>query len=67
MASLTPILANEANAAKLLDLPLAEFRSLVDRGHLPKGREIAPGIIRWAADDLRALGKGQKIDWEPDW
>jgi hypothetical protein len=67
MASLTPILANEANAAKLLDLPLAEFRALVERGYLPQGREIAPGIIRWPADELRALGKGEKVDWEPKW
>ena len=55
---LTPILATETTAAALLDMKPAEFRALVAVGHLPKGREIAPGVRRWSFEDLRALASG---------
>ena len=58
----TPILASETSAAKLLDMKLAEFRSLVDAGHLPRGREIAPGVLRWVTDDLRRIASGDASD-----
>lgn len=57
-----PIFAGEANAARLLDMKPTEFRSLVQAGHLPRGREIAPGMIRWAVDDLRMIASGQGVD-----
>lgn len=57
---LTPIFANEANAARLLDMTLAEFRRLVDGGHLPKGREIG-GFIRWDVDELRRIIRGDAV------
>lgn len=60
--SRVPILASEARAASLLDMKPAEFRSLVAAGHLPSGREIAPGIIRWVTDDLRRIATGEAID-----
>ena len=62
MASLAPILASEATAARLLDMKRAEFRCLVDAGHLPHGREIAPGVIRWDTDSLLRIGRGEAID-----
>lgn len=62
-----PILASETSAARLLDMKLAEFRSLVEAGHLPRGREIAPGLWRWATEDLRRIVSGEAIDGEIDW
>lgn len=62
-----PILASETSAARLLDLRVAEFRSLVEAGHLPRGREIAPGILRWATDDLRRIAGGEAIEGGIDW
>jgi hypothetical protein len=67
MANLTPILANEKTAAALLDMPVTEFRALVDGGHLPKGREIAPGVIRWEAEALRQIARGDAIDGGIQW
>ena len=62
MATMTPILVSEQGAAKLLDMKLAEFRSLVDGGHLPRGREIGPGFIRWDVERLRTIGRGDAVD-----
>jgi len=53
MSQHLPILATEATAAKLLDMKSNEFRRLVEAGHLPRGREIAPGLLRWPVEDLR--------------
>ncbi len=64
---LTPILANETTAAQLLDLRPAEFRALVAAGHLPKAREIAPGVTRWDTEDLRRIGRGEAIEGEIPW
>ncbi|MFN4129798.1 MAG: hypothetical protein ACK4GC_08275 [Paracoccaceae bacterium] len=57
-----PILASETSAAKLLDMKPAEFRALVEAGHLPKGKEIAPSFVRWDVDTLRHIGSGQAIE-----
>jgi len=62
-----PIWASEKTAAQLLDMKPCEFRSLVNDGHLPRGREIAPGLIRWDADQLRLIGRGDAIDGGIDW
>lgn len=59
MPAPAPILANESTAARLLDLKPGEFRSLVQAGHLPKPREIAPGVPRWVVDDLRRIASGE--------
>lgn len=64
---LLPIYASEKTAAELLDMKPAEFLRLVDGGHLPRGREIAPGVIRWEADELRAIGRGVLIDGGVEW
>jgi len=62
MTNPAPILASETSAAKLLDMKPAEFCALVERGHLPRGREIAPGYIRWDVEDLRRIIRGDAID-----
>jgi len=62
MNQFVPIFASECAAAKLLDMKLAEFRALVDAGHLPRGREIAPGVVRWPVDDLRRIATGNAVE-----
>lgn len=62
-----PIWAAEKTAAELLDMKPSQFRELVEADHLPRGREIAPGVIRWDADQLRAIGRGDAIDGGIDW
>lgn len=62
MAQVTPLFASETMAAKLLDLHPKEFRDLVDRGHLPKGRQIAPGVTRWSTEDLRRIASGEAAE-----
>ncbi len=64
MAAPAPLYASETKAAQLLDMKPAEFRALVEAGHLPRGREIAPGYVRWPVDDLRQIGSGGAIDGE---
>lgn len=67
MSKLTPIFASEKAAAELLDMAPADFRDLVASGHLPRGREIAPGLVRWDAEQLRALGRGDAVDGGINW
>lgn len=62
MARHTPILAGEKSAAELLDMQPAEFLALVEAGCFPRGREIAPGVIRWPVDDLRRIACGEAAD-----
>ena len=57
-----PLFASETKAAQLLDMKPAEFRALVADGHLPKGKEIAPGYVRWPVDDLRLIGSGGAVE-----
>lgn len=59
MAAFAPFLVNEANAARLFDMKPAEFRALVESGHLPSGSEIAPGFKRWNCDQLKAIATGE--------
>ncbi|MFC3060361.1 hypothetical protein [Paenirhodobacter populi] len=62
MSRVPPFYVNEKNAAALLDMGVAEFRSHVEAGHLPRGREIAPGAIRWSAEALRMIGNGDAVE-----
>ena len=62
MANSAPILASETSAARLLDMKPAEFRALVEAGHLPREHEIAPGVRRWDAEALRCIGRGDAIE-----
>lgn len=61
MTRIAPIAVGEKNAAKMLDLSLERFRSLVSDGVLPRPRKIGP-YDRWDADELRALVRGQMTD-----
>lgn len=56
-----PIFVTEATAAQLMDMKPAEFRKLVEAGHLPRPCEIAPGMVRWQVDDLRKIASGAAI------
>ena len=38
----------------------AEFRSLVDGGHLPKGKQIG-GHVRWDVEELRQIIRGEAV------
>lgn len=62
MTRITPFYVNEKNAAALLDMGVAEFRSHVEAGHLPRGQEIVPGTLRWDAEALRMIGRGDAIE-----
>lgn len=64
---MTPLFASETTAAALLDMKPREFRDLVKAGALPGGREIAPGLVRWHVDDLRAIASGVKAYEGPEW
>lgn len=66
MNAFAPILASETSAAKLLDLKPAEFRALVQAGLLPRGREIAPGLVRWPVKDLENIANGNAADGMSD-
>jgi predicted DNA-binding transcriptional regulator AlpA len=57
-ARLAPILADDKDAAALLSMKPTEFRALVEAGHLPKPREIAPGFPRWDVEELRRIARG---------
>ena len=58
MSYARPLFMNEASTAKFLDLKIGRFRELVRSGCLPAGREIAPGEVRWDAEELRAVLRG---------
>ena len=45
----------------------AQFRELVEAGALPRGREIAPGLVRWDTEQLRAIGRGELMDGDYQW
>ena len=62
-----PILASDTTSAALLDMKPAEFRSLVAAGALPRGREIAPGVVRWDTERLRAIGRADAMDGDYEW
>lgn len=63
----TPILASEVSAAKLLDMKPNDFRALVAAGVLPRGREIAPGFVRWSVDELRRIANGEAAQGSYEW
>jgi len=65
MSSPAPMMASETTAARLLDLRTRQFLKLVDDGHLPPGREIAPGVVRWDTETLKRLLKGEGAEmWD---
>lgn len=69
MAEFQPIMATRNTAAKLLDMTPREFDRLTEAGTLPRGREIAPGIVRWDVQELRRMARGDLIEGmgDVDW
>ena len=59
MRAVPPLLASDTTAARLLDLRTPQFLKLVQEGHLPPGREIAPGVLRWDTEVLRRVSTGE--------
>lgn len=57
-----PTWSSETTAARLLDMKLPEFCSLVEAGHLPKGETIAPGLVRWKTEALEKIASGAAIN-----
>lgn len=51
------ILAKESTAAAMLDMPVTEFRRLVEVGALPKPTSLA-GHHRWLVEDLKRIVSG---------
>lgn len=51
---MTPLVARDVTAAKLLDMKPEEFRRLVEEGALPP-----PGPLgRWDVEELRRIARG---------
>lgn len=50
----------------MLDLSPRDFARLTAEGALPKGREIAPGLVRWDVEALRRIARGDAIDGMSD-
>jgi len=61
MAALRPLFVAETSAAQLFDMKPAEFRRLVEAGHLPKARIIG-GFPRWDVEELRKIARGESMD-----
>ncbi|MVO14832.1 hypothetical protein [Parasedimentitalea huanghaiensis] len=64
MGKLTPLAVGERNAAKLMDMTLPEFKSLVKCGSLPAPVQIAQGPQRWRVADLDAILNGEAMNSE---
>ena len=61
MTKHAPLFASETTAARLLDMKLAEFRALVEGGHLPRARDIA-GLKRWDVAELQKVINGETVE-----
>lgn len=57
---MTPLLASEKTAAKMLDLPQSEFLRLVEVGALPGPVRVGPHE-RWRVDDLARIGTHEVV------
>lgn len=63
----TILFASDRRAAQLLDMKPAEFRELVEGGHLPKPIECG-GFKRWDVKELVSIwrgdtAQGEGIEW----
>lgn len=63
MTARATIAATERTAAAMLDMPLAEFRRLVEAGALPGPVRIGPHE-RWRVSDLTAILNGEAMQDE---
>lgn len=62
MRQITPIAVGEKNAAKMMDMSVDRFLSLVEAGSLPRPKQIASGVERWSVEELSAILSGTKLD-----
>lgn len=67
MPTANQILARESTAAKMLDMPLKEFRALVESGSLPKPVKIGGRIERWSVKQLEAISSGAILNEDFEW
>ncbi|MBY6138555.1 hypothetical protein KUV26_03825 [Leisingera daeponensis] len=67
MAAANQILARESTAAKMLDMPLKEFRALVAAGSLPKPVKIGGKVERWSVKQLEAISSGTMLSEDFEW
>lgn len=61
------LFATDRTAAKLLDMPLKDFRGLVDAGALPKPIKIGGKFERWPVKELEAIRTGRAMDGDFEW
>ncbi len=61
-----PIFATEISAARLLDMQPAEFRELVEAGHLPPPVAIG-SLRRFDVEELRRVIRGQAVAEGMEW
>lgn len=64
MTRITLIAVGEKKAAKMMDMSLDRFLTLVRAGSLPRPKPIAPGVERWSVEELSAILNGTKLDDE---
>jgi len=63
----SPIAAKDTTAAKLLDMPLKDFRRLVSRGALPPPVRIGEHE-RWRVAEIEAILSGSALQSDdPEW
>lgn len=67
MAKPRPLFAAEKTAAELLDLPLKDFRQLVDMGVAPKPVLLGDRFPRWNVRELEARLLGGDLTEELAW
>ncbi|SLN13615.1 hypothetical protein ROA7450_00200 [Roseovarius albus] len=60
MKQIVPLFVGETKAAKLLDIKLADFRTLVQHGVLPRGNRLG-NFERWDVELLKSIVSGAHI------
>ena len=66
-SAIAKILASEATAARLLDMQLGTFRSLVKSGALPPPIRLDAETERWRVRDLEAIVSGDASERPLEW
>ncbi|MGC9370299.1 MAG: hypothetical protein ACP5DX_12230 [Paracoccaceae bacterium] len=56
-----PLFADDKTAADLFCMKRAEFRRLVEAGHLPGPRNLG-GLERWDVEELRRIACGEAME-----
>ena len=64
MTAPNPIAVSDKTAAKMFEIPHAEFRRLVDEGLLPRPVKLGQHE-RWKVEDLERVMSGQSTELAP--